>query len=89
VKKSSGSKSATTRTQRPAAARAGSPVQGEGDYVAGRRYRQSVETFVRTADIDQAARAAAPKNAREARALKEAEAVGRSRARRDPKDRMR
>jgi hypothetical protein len=85
MKKSRASKKTPTRRTR---GMPGSPVQGEGDYAASRRYRHAVETFVRTADIAGAARAAAPKNAREARALAHAEATGRRHARRDPKDRM-
>jgi hypothetical protein len=86
MKKSvSGKKTAAKRTGRSR----GSAVQGEGNYEAARRYRHGVETFVRTADVPRAARAAAPKNAREAHEMSRAEAVGRSHARRDPKDRVR
>jgi hypothetical protein len=80
--------SKSSKAKKPVS-RSSGRIQGEGDYEASRRYRKEVETFVKSADIAAAARAAAPKNAREAREMKKAEAVGRSHARRDPKDRMR
>jgi hypothetical protein len=86
MKKTSMKKS--VKAKKPAS-RGSGRIQGEGDYEASRRYRKEVETFVKSADIPAAARAAAPKNAREAREMKKAEAIGRSHARRDPKDRMR
>lgn len=86
MRKSSPRKKATTR--RKVSSRA-SEVQGEGNYRAARRYRQKVEAFVGSHDIEQAARAAAPRNRREAREMSRAETVGRSHARgRDGKDRM-
>ena len=60
----------------PAAGR----VQGEGDYEAARRYRGEVEKYVQSADIEQAARDAAPRDAREAAQMAAAEAAGRQRA---------
>lgn len=62
------------------AAAAGSRVQGEGDYEAARRYRGDVEKYVQTADIEQAARDAAPHDDREAQEMSAAEAAGRKRA---------
>ena len=55
----------------------GDAVQGEGDYQAAREYRRGVEEYVRTADIERAARAAAPRNEREAAELEAAEQEGR------------
>jgi hypothetical protein len=55
-------------------------IQGEGDYEAARRYRDGVEEFVHNADIEAAARAAAPHDEREAKEMAAAEALGRSRA---------
>jgi bacterioferritin len=52
-------------------------LQGEGDYEAARRYDSDVRKFVRRADIGGAARAAAPKNKREAQEMAAAEAIGR------------
>jgi hypothetical protein len=60
--------------------RDGDAVQGEGNYEAARHYRRSVERFVRNADIEQAARQAAPRDEHEAAELEAAEAQGRSRA---------
>jgi|HubBroStandDraft_4_1064222.scaffolds.fasta_scaffold793360_1 hypothetical protein len=64
---------------------AGNRVQGEGDYEAARRYRSKIENFVRTADIEGAARAAAPKNKRDAAEMAAAEAAGRSHAKVAPR----
>lgn len=61
-------------------ARTAQRVQGEGDYEATRRYDQDVQHFVATADIEAAARAAAPRNADEAAEMAAAEAAGRRRA---------
>jgi hypothetical protein len=58
----------------------GNGVQGEGDYEAARRYQTDVGHFVRSANIERAARAAAPQDEDEARELAEAEAAGRRRA---------
>jgi hypothetical protein len=52
-------------------------LQGEGDYEAARRYDSDVRKFVRRTDIGRAARAAAPKNKREAEEMAAAEAIGR------------
>ena len=52
-------------------------AQGEGDYEAARRYDSDVHKFVRHADTERAARAAAPRNKREAEEMAAAEAVGR------------
>ena len=53
-------------------------VQGEGDYEAARRYRKDVKDFVDSADIDKAARDAAPHSPDEAREMEEAERAGKS-----------
>ena len=52
-------------------------LQGEGDYEAARRYDSDVRKFVRRADIERAAHAAAPKSRREAEEMAAAEAIGR------------
>lgn len=57
-----------------------SKVQGEGDYDAARRHRKDVEEFVESADVEGAARDAAPDSAAEAEELKRAEREGRSRS---------
>jgi hypothetical protein len=51
-------------------------LQGEGDYVADRRYRQGVRNHIATHDVDREARAAAPRSRKEARELKQAERAG-------------
>jgi hypothetical protein len=56
------------------------PIQGEGDYRSAREYREEVREFLERADVEKAAREAAPRNPQEARELEEAEATGRSRA---------
>lgn len=68
--------------KKPTAAAARDQVQGEGDYEAAHRYRQSVETFVRSADIEQAARNAAPRSETERRDMATAEWACRRRAKR-------
>jgi hypothetical protein len=55
-------------------------VQGEGDYRAAHRYRRSAEAYAQTADIERAAREAAPRTRAEAEDAAAAEAQGRSRA---------
>ena len=60
--------------------RSKSKIQGEGDYEGARRYRHGVENYVKTADIDRAAREAEPDSADEARELEEAEEIGKSHA---------
>jgi bacterioferritin len=70
-----------SKSKAPSGRRPGARVQGEGDYDATRRYLKDVEKFVQTADIERAARAAAPRNRREAAEMAAAEAAGRSHAR--------
>jgi ElaB/YqjD/DUF883 family membrane-anchored ribosome-binding protein len=57
------------------------PIQGEGDYRSAREYREDLQRFLEHADVEKAARDAAPRDRREARELERAEAQGRSRAR--------
>ena len=58
-------------------------VQGEGDYDAARRYRRSVEGFVRQNDTEELARAAEPATKAESEELEKAEADGLARKRGD------
>jgi hypothetical protein len=58
-------------------------IQGEGDYQAARRYREEVTEFLDKADVEQLAKAAAPKSAREARELALAQQSGASRSKGD------
>ena len=77
------------RTEQPNTTGANTPVdpiQGEGDYRAAREYREDVQQFLRQADVEKAARDAAPRDRREARELERAEAQGRSRARYEPEN---
>jgi bacterioferritin len=69
-----------TKSKAPSGRKPAARVQGEGDYDATRRYLKDVESFVHTADIERAARAAAPRNRREAAEMAAAEAAGRARA---------
>ena len=52
-------------------------IQGEGDYDAARRHRQSVEDFLESNDPEQLARAAEPANPNEEKELEDAEKRGR------------
>jgi len=54
------------------------PIQGEGDYRSARDYREDVQQFLQHADVEKAARDAAPRDRSEARELEQAEAQGRS-----------
>jgi hypothetical protein len=56
-------------------------TQGEGDYRAAREYREGVREFLEHADVEKAAREAAPRDPEEALELRQAEEAGRSRAR--------
>ena len=55
-------------------------IQGEGDYESARRYRNDVEDYVKSADIERAAREAEPDSPEEARELEQAEEIGKSHA---------
>lgn len=55
-------------------------LQGEGNYVAGRRYDQAQRKFVESGQVDEAARDAKPQNTREAEEMEAAEREGRSHA---------
>ena len=45
--------------------KAGSEVQGEGDYKASRRYNEATRECVKEDDVNEAARDAEPQSARE------------------------
>lgn len=55
-------------------------LQGEGNYVAGRRYDEAQREFVESGRVDDAARRAPPQNTREAEEMEAAEQEGRSHA---------
>ena len=59
-------------------------MYGEGNYEASRQYNESVKEFVHKADIEQAARDAAPRSPAEAKAMLDAEQAGLSRAKHQP-----
>ncbi|HKO68939.1 MAG TPA: hypothetical protein VJU53_14150 [Burkholderiaceae bacterium] len=58
----------------------GSEVQGEGDYKAARRYNEATREFIKEEDVAEAARDAAPEDAREEQQMEHAEQAGRQRA---------
>ena len=70
--------SSTARPSDPAAA--DPALQGEGNYTAARRHRESVKKFVGAGHVEEAARDAAPQTPQEADELKAAEAEGGSNA---------
>ena len=79
--KSTQDKDAQQRAKaQPETAGSGSKIQGEGDYEAGRHYDEKTREYVKSHDVEQAARAAAPANAAEARTMEQAEEKGRERA---------
>ena len=49
---------------------------GEGNYKAARDYDKAATAFAKSGEVDQAAKAAAPRNAKEAAELRQAEAEG-------------
>jgi hypothetical protein len=55
-------------------------VQGEGDYVAGRRADKAQSDFAKSGQVEQAARDAEPDNAAEASEMEQAEQAGKSRS---------
>ena len=56
----------------------GDGLQGEGNYAAARRHRESVEDFVDSGKVDEAALHAEPQTAEEADEMERAERVGQS-----------
>ena len=56
------------------------PVQGEGDYDAGRRYDKAAREFAQSGKVEPAARDAAPDSAAEAEQMQQAEENGKSRS---------
>jgi hypothetical protein len=56
------------------------PVQGEGNYKAARRHRASVEKFVKSGQVEVAAREAEPKTPVEEAEMFDAERVGEERS---------
>jgi len=56
-------------------------VYGEGSYEASRRYDDAAKKFVESGRVEQAARDAEPRTAREAAEMKQAEEAGLRRAR--------
>ena len=57
-----------------------SEIQGEGDYDSARKYNEQAHDFAASGKVEQAAKAAAPRNAREQDEMRKAEAAGRARA---------
>jgi len=55
-------------------------IQGEGNYDATRRYDKAASDFAKSGKVDEAARAAQPRDAKEAEQLQRAEQAGRSRS---------
>ena len=53
-------------------------IQGEGNYDATRRYDKAASDFAKSGKVDEAARAAQPRDAKEAEELRRAEQAGRS-----------
>ena len=73
----------TPASAAPAAQPADDPaLQGEGNYAAARRHRESVEQFIDAGKVQSAAENAAPTDAAEAEDLRAAEEEGKSHAKR-------
>jgi len=65
--------------RKPAKDTADAPdIQGEGNYDATRHYDKAASDFAKSGKVDEAARAAQPRDAKEAEELRRAEQAGRS-----------
>ncbi|MBN8770471.1 MAG: hypothetical protein J0I46_02805 [Thiobacillus sp.] len=62
-----------------------SGIQGEGNYDSAKKYDEETRAFAESGKVEQAARAAAPRNAQEQEDMQRAEREGRSHAKGDPK----
>jgi hypothetical protein len=69
-----------TNTAQPDPDKNDPALQGEGNYTAARRHRESVEQFVQSGKVEEAARDAAPQDPTEQREMQQAEEAGRERA---------
>ena len=65
-------------TGTPADKAQGGQVQGEGDYEAGRRFDRKQEDFVKSGQVDEAARRARPDDPAQASDMADAEQEGKS-----------
>ena len=70
-----------TPQEQQSTADSGSPLQGEGDYDAARRYREAATEHAQHDDVEREAREAAPRSPEEARDMRDAERAGRERGR--------
>ncbi len=61
-----------------------SKVQGEGDYASAKKYNEHATAFAHSGKVEQAAKNAAPHNAKEEADMRKAEAEGRSHAKGQP-----
>lgn len=59
-------------------------VHGEGNYQASRQYNEATKRFVESGRVEEAARQAAPANAKEALEMKQAEQAALLRAKESP-----
>jgi hypothetical protein len=74
---------AVSTNEKPSADREQKPApqnQGEGDYESARKYDDDTRDYLKSADVPDLARRAAPATKEEAAELKKAEQVGRSHA---------
>jgi hypothetical protein len=55
-------------------------VEGEGSYSGTKDYNERTKRFIESGKVDEAARNAQPQSTEEARELREAERIGKSRA---------
>ena len=53
-------------------------VQGEGDYASDRRYTDAAQSFVKSGQVEQAARDAKPASPEDAKDMRRAEQLGES-----------
>jgi hypothetical protein len=69
-------KSADPAKKKEDAIRSNAPMQGEGNYTAGRRYDEAQREFVKTGQVDDAARKSAPRSPDERADMQKSEEEG-------------
>lgn len=70
---------------KPDTSKHGTRVQGEGDYDSAKKYDEQAHAFAESGKVEQAAKAASPRNEREKEEMRKAEDEGRSRAKDAPR----
>jgi hypothetical protein len=75
-RKSNQRKSADPAKKKEDTIRSNASMQGEGNYTAGRRYDEAQQGFVKTGQVDDAARKSAPRSSDERADMQKSEEEG-------------